>query len=125
MHDAGELTEAELCGFARAHKFDETTIALSLMCDLPIGLVERALVQDRSEPILVLGKAIGLTWETTLAILQVQADTSNASRRDFEQCCASFARLRPETARKAVQYYRLREQIVKPLSADQTRDRAG
>jgi uncharacterized protein (DUF2336 family) len=124
LHDARELNEGALCEFARAHKFDETTIALSLMCDLPIGLVERALVQDRAEQILVLGKAIGLTWETTRAILQVQADTGNAGRHDFEQCSANFARLQPETARKAIQFYRLRDQSSKPLLGD-SRKRAG
>jgi uncharacterized protein (DUF2336 family) len=124
LHDAGELNEGALCEFARARKFDETTIALSLMCDLPIGLVERALVQDRDEQILVLGKAIGLTWETTRAILQVQADTGNGARHDFEQCYTNFARLQPETARKAIQFYRLRDLSSKPPSGN-SRNRAG
>ncbi len=35
-----------LSEFARAGKFDETTIALSIMCNLPIGLVERAFTQS-------------------------------------------------------------------------------
>jgi uncharacterized protein (DUF2336 family) len=113
LYDAGELNETELYEFARAHKFDETTIALSLMCDLPIGLIERTLVQERSEQILVIGRAIALSWETTRAILQLQADTSSSPRPDFEQCCASFARLQPDTARKAIQFYRLREQTAK------------
>jgi uncharacterized protein (DUF2336 family) len=123
LHQEGKLTEAHLSGFARAHQFDETTIALSLMCDLPIGLVERAIVQDRCEQILVLGKAIGLSWETTRAILELQAETSDGSWHDFEQCAASFARLQPETARKAMKFYRLREQTNKPPAGDRTTDR--
>jgi uncharacterized protein (DUF2336 family) len=119
MHHTGDLTEAALAGFAGAHQFDQTAVALSLMCDLPIALVERVLVQDRPEMILVLGKAIGLTWETTRAILQVQADAGNAPRHDFEPCCASFARLQPETARKAIHFYRMREQTTKlPARSD-------
>jgi hypothetical protein len=54
----------------------------------------------------------------------VQADTGNAGRHDFEQCSANFARLQPETARKAIQFYRLRDQSSKPLLGD-SRKRAG
>jgi uncharacterized protein (DUF2336 family) len=111
LQQEGKLDRALLVEFARAGKFDETTIALSLLCDLPIGLVERAVVQDRSELILVLGKAIGLDWDATKAILQVQAETG--CKHDFEQCFASFAKLHPETAKKAIRFYRLREEATR------------
>ena len=94
----------------------KSTIALSLLCELPIGLVERAIVDDRCEQILVLGKAIGVSWETIRAILQLKADESAGARHDLDQCAASFARLQPETARKALQFYRMREQTTKTLS---------
>jgi uncharacterized protein (DUF2336 family) len=110
LQQEGKLDREYLLAVARAGKFDETTIALSLLCDLPIGLVERVIVQDRSEQILVLGKAIGLDWDTTWAILQLQAETGCV--HDFAQHSASFAKLQPETARKAMQFYRLREQAT-------------
>ncbi len=37
LQDAGELTEPKLAEFARAGKFDETLVALSLMCGGPVG----------------------------------------------------------------------------------------
>ena len=61
----GKLDEAQLSGFARAGNFDATAIALSIMTDLPIGLIERAIANHRPEQVFVLTKAIGLTWETT------------------------------------------------------------
>jgi len=122
-YQQGKLIEADLLAFARARKFDEVTVALSLICELPIGLVERAIVDDRCEQILVIGKAIGAAWETVRAILQLKAESSPGGWHDLDQCALSFARLQPETAKKALQFYRLREQTKAP-SADGAADRA-
>jgi len=110
LREEGKLDHEHLFEFAQARKFDETTIALSLMCDLPIGLIERAIVQDRSEQILVLSKATGLDWRTTKEILQMQVDSG--CRHDLDQCFASFAKLQPETAKKAMRFYRMREEAA-------------
>jgi uncharacterized protein (DUF2336 family) len=113
LHEAGKLGEIQLSEFAGLGKFEETVVALSIMCDVPIGLIERALVHDRSEQVLVLTKAVDLSWTTTKAILLLQAQackSTHAMDRLFE----TFTRLKPETARKAVQFYRLRERSVTP-----------
>jgi uncharacterized protein (DUF2336 family) len=65
LHQSGELDESHLAAFARAGKFDETTISLSILCDLPIGLIERAAAQTNAAQILLIAKAIGLSWQTT------------------------------------------------------------
>ncbi|HLH89252.1 MAG TPA: DUF2336 domain-containing protein [Xanthobacteraceae bacterium] len=109
---AGRLDEGQLATFARARNFDAAAVALSLMADLPIGLVERAIVNERPEQVFVLTKAIGLTWETTEAILRLQAGPSGKSRHDLEQCRAAFARLQAVTATKALSFYRLREKAA-------------
>jgi uncharacterized protein (DUF2336 family) len=115
LHESGKLTTGQLETFAREGKFDETTIALALMCDLSVGLVERAMVEDRSEQILVLAKAIGLAWSTTKALLLMQAGTKGGSTFEIEQCLAKFTKLQPETAKKAIQFYRLRERAAMSL----------
>jgi hypothetical protein len=56
MYDADELDQRQLEAFAIAGKFDESSIALALICDLPIGVVERALVEQKCDQILLLGK---------------------------------------------------------------------
>jgi uncharacterized protein (DUF2336 family) len=116
LHNAGELDEAGLAAFAQKGKFDETAIALSLLCDLPIGLIERAFVQNWSEQLLVLAKSIELTWETTKAMLLLQNGAKDSSAPELEQSFASYMRLQSETAKKAVQFYRLREQATMPVS---------
>jgi uncharacterized protein (DUF2336 family) len=109
LHSRGELDEGRLLGFARDRSFDKTAVALSLMCDLPIGLIERTLVQSEPEQLLILAKAIDLSWETTKVVLNLSAGRSSMTKERLDQAFASFFRLQPKTARSALQFYRLRE----------------
>ena len=109
LHQAGALTEDRLREFAEAGGFDETAVALSLLSVLPIGAIERALVHDNSDQMLLLAKSISLSWDTTKAILLAQATAKSRSIHELEQCFARFKKLKPETARIAIQFYRLRE----------------
>jgi uncharacterized protein (DUF2336 family) len=113
LHRAGELDEAHLAAFAAAGRFDESTIALSLMAGLSIGMIERAIANQRTEQVLVLAKAIGLGWDTAKAILLLQAGAKGTTSPELDQCCETFARLRLDTAQKALQFYRLRERAAK------------
>ncbi len=114
-HKSGLLNEAQLAAYAKAGQFDETAVALSLICDLPIGLVERAFMQNWSEQLLVLAKASDLSWATTRLILLLQPGASENSA-ELEECCANFTRLQADTAKKALQFYRLRERAQMPVS---------
>jgi len=109
LHQKGELTEQRLCEFAERGKFDETTAALSLLTGLPVGAIERALVHDTGDQLLVLAKSIDLSWKATRAILAVRSGAGGEFPEYFER----FNRLRPETARAAIQFYRLRERAPK------------
>ena len=109
LYSSGKLDEFQLDTFAKEGSFDKVAVALSLMCDLPIGLVERALVQNQTEQILVLAKAINLSWVTTVALLLLQAGANGSSRQHLDQCFTNFSRLQPKTAQTALQFYRMRE----------------
>ena len=86
-------------------------MSLASMCELPAGLIERALIDDRAEQILVLARAAGLSWETARALLVLKSRPHEA-RDDLERLLEVFLRLRPQTARKSVQFYRLRERAL-------------
>ena len=113
LHSLGQLDEARLFEFAAAANFDKTAVALSVMCDLPIGTVERALASSQPEQLLIFAKAIDLSWETTKAILILQAGRDGLAKERMDQCFTSFARLQPKTAQAALQFYRLRERANK------------
>ncbi len=100
LHSRGQLDEARLHAFARDGNFDKAVVALSLMCNLPIGLIERVLVQSESEQLLVLAKAIDLSWETAKAILALQAGRGGLAKDRLDQCFVSFfVRIRRRPAR--------------------------
>jgi uncharacterized protein (DUF2336 family) len=116
LEQAGRLDESALREFATAKQFSESVLTLSSICDVPAGVVERALVDDRSEQILVLAKAAGLNWDTTKALLVLKY-SHHETRGDLERLFEIFLRLRSQTARKAVQFYKLRQRALAPDGA--------
>ena len=65
LNQTGALTEHRLSRFAEDGRFDETAIALSLLTKVPIGVIERTLVHDGADQVLMLAKFAGLSWTTT------------------------------------------------------------
>jgi uncharacterized protein (DUF2336 family) len=111
LHRRGELDESRLRAFALDGRFEETTAALALLCDLPIGTCERAMTQDHDELLLLMTRSIGLSWEATKSILRVRAP-NGLSQFDIERALMNFGRLKPDTARKALHFLRLRERAA-------------
>jgi uncharacterized protein (DUF2336 family) len=117
LQRAGTLSESRLEALAWSKKFEEAVMALALMCDMPVGAIERAMVEDGSEQLLVLARAIGLSWSTTQSLLLLRNGPGDASAEDINQTAARFSRLQPETARKAIEFYRLRARAALAKSA--------
>ena len=79
------------------------------MGELPLGLIERALAQDEVEQIIIIGKALDLSWETTKSVLMLKSGQDEAAKARLSGSFASFFRLKTKTARAAIQFYRLRQ----------------
>jgi hypothetical protein len=112
LHRAHKLGEAEVHQFARERKFEETAAALSLLCGIEADAVERALLDQGSEIVLILAKFAGLSWTTAKAILLLQAADRGMSAQDLEQAMRNFGRLQPETARRVINFYRTRRKLL-------------
>src|SRR5258708_37843153 len=69
LHKAGALNEAALLGFAKAHQHEESVAALSAMSGVKIATLDRLISGDRHDPILIVGKTIGLEWATVRALI--------------------------------------------------------
>jgi uncharacterized protein (DUF2336 family) len=106
------IGEAEIYQYARERKFEETAIALSLLCDTPIDVVERALLDPGAEIALILAKVAGLSSTTTKAVLLLRAADRGMSAKDLDNALASFNRLQPDTARRVLGFFRTR--VKKP-----------
>jgi uncharacterized protein (DUF2336 family) len=106
------IGESEIYQYAKARKFEETAIALSILCDTPIDVVERALLDPGAEIALILAKVAGLSATTTKAILLLRAADRGLSAEDLHQALTSFNRLQPDTARRVLGFFRTR--VKKP-----------
>jgi uncharacterized protein (DUF2336 family) len=106
----GQLDDKKLEAIAKTGRFEEIVTALALMCELPLVVVERAMKQERAEMILIVAKAIALSWSTVKAILCARAGKRAISGGEIAQGLASFERLKSETAREIVRFYRTRDQ---------------
>jgi len=109
LNAAGKLNEAQLHAFADEGSFDKAVAAFALMCDLPFGTVERAFVQNQTEQIIVMARALDLSWATTMKFLLLHAGVNGTSRDQLDIAFANFFRLQPKTARTAMQFYRMRQ----------------
>jgi uncharacterized protein (DUF2336 family) len=106
------IGEAEIYQYARDRKFEQTAIALSLLCETPIDVVERALLDPGAEIVLILAKVAELSSTTTKAILLLRAADRGMSASDLDRALASFDRLQPDTARRVLGFFRTR--VKKP-----------
>ena len=106
LRDAGHLSEIEIDEFARAGKFEETAVALAAMCTLPVDAVERAMVMDREEAILIVAKAIDLSWPTARSILSLCAGKNSVSPETVEKCRSLYNNMKRDTALQVVKFQR-------------------
>jgi uncharacterized protein (DUF2336 family) len=111
------IGEAEIYQYATARKFEETAIGLSILCDTPIDVVERALLDPGAEIVLILAKVADLSMTTTKAILLLRAADRGMSPNDLEQSLKSFKKLNEETARRVLGFFRTRvKKPAKPVA---------
>jgi uncharacterized protein (DUF2336 family) len=113
LRESGELSTGKLASFASSRRVDETALTLAYLCDLPIEVVERAMQHDKPDQILVLAKSLDIRWEAARAILSLPGGClGHAAEEDCAAARASFEKLQVATARRALAYYRLREQTA-------------
>jgi uncharacterized protein (DUF2336 family) len=111
QHRQGRLTEDSIAGYAIAHKLEEVTIGLSLLCALPVDVIERALLDRNRQTPLILAKALGFSWNTTMALLFLGAKDHRITARDFSDLEREFNRLNVESSRSVLEFYQSRKNI--------------
>jgi uncharacterized protein (DUF2336 family) len=110
LHKAGELKEAALLGFAKTNKYEESIAALAAMSGVKIATLDRLIAGDRYDPILIVGKTIGLEWATVRALILLRLGPSRvAAPADIERARVNFARLMPSTAARVVGFWQTRQ----------------
>jgi uncharacterized protein (DUF2336 family) len=108
---AGRLNKSHIAAFAQAGKFEDTAVVVAAFSTLPIDVVERVLVHDRVETILIVAKAMDLSWPTVKALLLLRAGKGGLPAQVLEQHAAGFARLKRATALEAIEFLRRRQRV--------------
>lgn len=108
MKDQGRLSAADLARFARERKYEEMAVALSLLSDCPLPLLERLLKNLKPDGLLVVSRAASLDWDTTNAILLNRFGHHAVSALDLERTRHSYAKLSGPVARSALTFWKSR-----------------
>jgi len=107
--------------FAKQGLLEHSVVALATLGQLPVEMVERSILQERSELLIFIARAIGLPWSTTKAILLLRRGTHALSESMLTQSLSNFEHLKPSTARQAVRFYLLRD-LAKPSHQSKSKE---
>ena len=108
QYQLGGLNERVIFDYAQSRKFEEATVGLSLLCSLPVHVVELALVGKNKEMALILTRALGFSWETAMSLLFLGAPDHRIHARDLETMKQEFDGLNRETSRSVLATYQSR-----------------
>jgi len=108
LKQAGTLGETELAQFATDRRFEETVVALALLCAVPLEIVDRLVGAERADPVLILCKSAGFGWQTVRAIMTARPGRHGTSARGLDDAYANFERLSPSTAQRVVRFWQVR-----------------
>jgi uncharacterized protein (DUF2336 family) len=102
---------------ARAQQFNKVVISLAKLGRFPVEMVERALLDDGNEMLIVLAKAADCSWTTTRELLLMQTAGRNLTPDDLRGELERYRTLSRETARSIINF---RERRIK-MQVQETR----
>lgn len=102
------ITEASVHGPAHAQDFDKTVVALARLGVFSVDLVERALLDEGEDMLLLLAKAAGCSWTTARELLLMYAANRSLKPDDITRAFERYKKLSEPTARNIVGFYERR-----------------
>ncbi len=116
LHASKALDESQVCNFAKHGKFEETAVALELLCEFPIDAIERVFLSENPELILILAKSLRFSWETAGHIMRLCPNSRCWSEMKSETHRAHFEKLQVATAKRVIRFYKVRRAASKTPS---------
>src|SRR6185312_14482691 len=83
----------------------------------PVDLVERALLDEGEDMLLLLAKAAGCSWTTAREMLVMYAANRNLQPDDITVAFERYRKLSPQTARNIITFYQKRMKLRKGPNA--------
>jgi uncharacterized protein (DUF2336 family) len=109
--NADPVTEGNVHAPAQAQEFEKTVVALAKLGRFPVDLVERALLDEGEEMILILAKAADCSWITTRELLQMAAAQRNLTPEALSRAFERYKKLSRQTARDIVSFHERRMRL--------------
>ena len=98
------VSETSVHAPARAQEFEKTVVALVRLGRFPVALVERALIDEGDDMLLLFAKAAGCSWTTTREMLTMYAANRKLTPDDVTRSFERFKKLSTATARSIVRF---------------------
>lgn len=99
-----KATEADVHAAASAHAFEKTALALAGLGGFPLDVVERALLDDGGDAVLLLAKAAGCAWVTARELLELRDAERHLSPEDLRRYAEQYRKLKTATARSVLRF---------------------
>jgi uncharacterized protein (DUF2336 family) len=109
MRTNGELNEAAIFEFAKAGRLADIVAALSLLCEVPMALVENLLQSEHREALLVPCKAAALDWPTVRVILTCRSVGRTISDQDVDTARTEYFKLSQANAKRVLRFWQVRQ----------------
>jgi len=107
LRQRGQLDESALVGFANEGRYEEMVVALASLCRISIGIVDRLIIGERRDPILILCKSAGWGWVTAKAIIMARRAGRGASSVGLDAAYANFNCLSSTTAQRVMRFWQV------------------
>jgi uncharacterized protein (DUF2336 family) len=111
-HKIDNIKDLKLRQVAQSGALNDLKLTLAKVCQMPVVFVENAMQQRRSEALLLLTKAHGISWSTVKMILERRAEHGLIPYNEIAQCRLGFERIEPKTAQHILSFYRMREDMA-------------
>ena len=116
MQASGQLNEAAVFDFAKAGRFADMVVALSLLCGAPLKLLQNLLENEHQEALLVPCRAAGLEWPTVRVILNCRSVGGTLSDHDIDFARADYVKLTQNTAQRVLRFWQVRQTATNDTS---------
>jgi uncharacterized protein (DUF2336 family) len=108
LNEAGELDEARLVQFAAAGATEHAFCAVAVLAQLGLPAVEQIIQGPDRDAVLLVGKALGWSWETVRALIGLRKDLGKSDTA-VERARQSFRNLNTTTAQRVLGFLRMRD----------------
>jgi len=109
LRGKGELDEGALFEFARARKYEETAVALSLLSAASLEIIKPLMKSSRDDGLLIPCKVADCKWETVSAILATKLPPGSAAKAGHDKLKMDFEKLSKSNAQRLLRFWQVRE----------------